>query len=123
MFETSLIILAGAYNIGFGIFHLYFPKLFHWDRTMPRMDPMNRGVFLALHWMLMLVFVMVGGALLLGAGGPETSRVLLVGGAVFWVVRAGLQPVLWPFQSSFAYKMFAIFLLGFALHVAARFAS
>ena len=22
-------LLAGAYNIGFGIFHLYFPKLFH----------------------------------------------------------------------------------------------
>ena len=116
MSESALTILAGAYDIGFGIFHLCFPKLFMWDRALPRMDVYNRGLMLALHWMLILVFAMIGIALLFGFGGPETSRILLTGGAIFWSVRAALQPVLWPFQSAFAYAMFAIFLLGIALH-------
>lgn len=116
MRDSILILLAGAYDVGFGIFHLYFPKLFMWDRALPKMDLYNRGVLLALHWLMMLVFAMVGIALVAGFGGQATSHVLLIGGAIFWTVRAGLQPVLWPFQSRFAYVMFAVFLLGIALH-------
>jgi len=111
-----LIKCAGAFNLGLGIFHLYFHKLFMWDRTLPRMDMYNRGVLLALHWMMILVFGMVGLALLSGVGGPETMRVLLAGGAIFWAVRAVLQPILWPFEGRMAYGLFAVFIFGALLH-------
>ena len=119
MWDMPLTVLAGVFNMGLGVFHLYFPKLLHWDRTLSRMDIMNRGVFLALHWLMIMIFMMVGGALLLGAGGPESSRVLLCGGAAFWAVRAMMQPLLWPFQSRFAYILFVTFILGSGLHAGA----
>lgn len=122
MSDTYLTLLAGAYNIGFGIFHLYFPKLFLWDRTLPRMDTYNRGLLLALHWMLLLVFAMVGVALLFDLGGAGGTKMLLAGGAIFWTVRAALQPVLWPFQSRFAYVLFVVFVMGAGLHAMAWFA-
>lgn len=66
--STALIYLAGSLHLLLVVLHLFFPKLLGWKKALPKMDSLNRGVYLTIHWMLILWLACIGGFLLFGSG-------------------------------------------------------
>lgn len=92
--SNSLLYLAGALHLLLVVLHLFFPKLLGWEKALPKMDSLNRGVYMTIHWMLILWLACVGGFLLFG-----TSLILeqSVGSFILgiislqWVLRLAFQ--------------------------------
>ncbi|MEL7534675.1 MAG: hypothetical protein AAFN10_25430 [Bacteroidota bacterium] len=89
-----LLYLAGALHLLLVVLHLAFPKLLRWDQALPKMDQMNRGVYLTIHWMLLLWLGSVGSLLILGANmilAQSVGLFLLGLISLQWILRLVLQ--------------------------------
>ncbi|MEL7342548.1 MAG: hypothetical protein AAGM67_18845, partial [Bacteroidota bacterium] len=85
---------AGVLHLLLLVLHLYFPRLLQWSKSLPRMDQMNRSVYLTIHWMLIL-WLGSSGLLLLFAADillSETSGLFLLSLiGLQWVLRLAFQ--------------------------------
>lgn len=120
MKPEAWIYAAAGYNVALAAFHLGFWRLFRWREELPKLQLTNRGVMQVLNLMLTFVFLLIASIQVLLAGemaGSATGRALLAGMAVFWLVRAALQPVFWRGAPPAANAAFVVvFLLGAGLH-------
>ncbi|MGD8561867.1 MAG: hypothetical protein PVG03_05005 [Desulfarculaceae bacterium] len=86
--------LGGVLHAGWAIFHLFFPRIFAWEKTLSNLDQVNRNIYQVIN--LCLVFYFASAAYLSLAFAPEMllaglgRKILAVFGA-FWLLRLGLQ--------------------------------
>jgi hypothetical protein len=111
---------AGAYNIGFALFHLLFWRLFYWPATLRSSGALNSAVTQTLNLMLIYCFLVYGGWLLsVSVNGTQPSLLLLLAGAGFWTLRTALQPVLIGLRSKLSVGFPIAFGTGTVLHLVA----
>ncbi|MEM6347856.1 MAG: hypothetical protein AAF927_28460 [Bacteroidota bacterium] len=90
----GLLYLAGFLHLLLVVLHLAFPKLLKWDKALPQMDSMNRGVYLTIHWMLILWLASIGSFLILGADmilEQSVGTFLLAIISLQWILRLVFQ--------------------------------
>lgn len=88
------VVFAAAYNIGLGIFHLLFWRLFGWPDSLRPSGQVNMAITQTLNLMLSYGFFALAIGLIWATAmdGPALPG-LAVAGCGFWVIRASLQPL------------------------------
>ncbi|WP_313573796.1 hypothetical protein [Brevundimonas sp.] len=115
-------VLASIFDIGFGLFHLMFWRLFGWPSTLASSGTINTAVTQTLNVMLTYCFFAYGVALF-WLRADENMGVLAMAGAGFWLLRAILQPILFSARNRLSIVLTIIFLVGAALHATAALAN
>lgn len=111
-------VLASIFDIGFGLFHLMFWRLFGWPTTLTSAGKINAAVAQTLNVMLTYCFFAYG-AVLFWLRADENVGVLALTGAGFWFLRALLQPIFFSIKHRLSIVLTMVFLVGGALHAAA----
>lgn len=113
---TERIVQAGGfYHLGFGIFHITFPKFFNWAKTLGRLDKLNYALIHVLHLCLMLLFFLFAASQFLFPADYITSnlgKMLLFIFGIFWLVRAILQIKYFKLENGLSIAFFIVFLFG-----------
>lgn len=116
---TALAIAAGLFDVGIGLFHLGFWRLFRWREQLPRLSALNAAVMQALNVSLTLLAFILGGLLVAHAAElPHIAlgRELLVLMAGFWIARAVQQAVFFRLRHARSVGFALLCVLGAALH-------
>lgn len=107
--------MAGAFNLGFALFHLAFWRLFDWREDLASLRPVNRAIVPVMN--LALTFLLAGAGIVMWI--DPGSTVVIAGMALFWSFRAVLQPLYFGLRHRLSLLMFALFVAGAILHAAA----
>lgn len=113
--SISLIVLAGIFNLGIAVFHLFFWRLFGWHNDLASLKPVNRVLVPVMNLALTFMFALTGTLMLLAS----PFRPLLAGMGAFWLFRAALQPLYFGLQHWLSKLLLVIFLAGALLHAVA----
>jgi hypothetical protein len=93
MKSQGWIYAAAGYNAALAVFHLAFWRLFRWKEELAKLQPANRGVMQVMNIMLTAFLLLMAAVLVLNAAeivATALGRLLLVGLAAMWVLRAVL---------------------------------
>ncbi|MBM3556939.1 MAG: hypothetical protein FJX47_15455 [Alphaproteobacteria bacterium] len=115
-------VLAGIVDLGFGVFHLLFWRLFAWRSRLANAGTVNAAVTQTLNIVLIYVFLVYGGGLIglaVSSEPPPTS--LLLAGAGFWALRLPLQFMLFSMKHPASWTVTGAIALALALHAGAAF--
>jgi hypothetical protein len=116
-------LLAAMFNGTLALFHVAFWKLFRWREQLPKLHPVNRGAMQVMNLMLIYAGLALAACQIALRGdwvGTPLGRAATGVLAVFWLVRAALQPFFWP-RTALSWAFMALCMLGAALHLAALF--
>ena len=85
---------GGVLHVGWAIFHLFFPRIFKWEKALAPLDIVNRNIMQIIN--LCLTFYFAVAAYFSLAFAPELmntpmGRKLLAVFAAFWLLRLALQ--------------------------------
>ncbi len=114
-------VAASIFDIGFGLFHLMFWRLFGWPSTLALSGKINTAITQTLNAMQTYCFFAYAAALF-WLRADENVSVLALAGAGFWLLRAVLQPALFSARHRLSILLTIAFLVGAALHAAASLA-
>lgn len=115
--EATVLLSCGLYNLGFAAFHVAFWALFQWPARLRPSGTINAAITQTLNIVLIYCFLIYGGTLAWTAFGyTHPHPFILVAGAGFWLLRAALQPALFPMRDHRSVGITIIFLAGFAIH-------
>jgi len=94
--QTALysLYLGGGLHLAWAVFHLFFPRIFAWNKALADLDPVNRGITQVLNLCLTFYFVAAGYLSLVFAPELLTSALghkLIAIFTAFWLLRLGLQ--------------------------------
>ena len=119
-YTNALITAGGIYSLFFGIFHLFFRKIFNWDDDLPKLKPVNRAIVKTLNLCLALVFFIMGYVSIAHTGelgSTPLGRTILAGAAIFWFLRMLEQAFFFGLKKMSSKIFFLIFLAGAALYL------
>jgi hypothetical protein len=118
--SIALVGVAGAYDIGFAIFHLLFWRIFRWPKAILPSGVINGAITQTLNAMLIYCFVVYGGWLIWAASSEIGPHPLcLLAGCGFWLVRTTLQPVFFGMRHGLSVMLTVGFVVGIAVHLSA----
>lgn len=115
-----MIEVAAIFNLAFGVFHLFFWRLLNWSEQLKKVSPVNRAVFQALNICLTFMFFLMAYVFLFHANEVYAStvgKVLLIGMAVFWCLRAVIQIYLFDLSGRIHQFLLFLFIVGIILHI------
>ncbi|MCP3923798.1 MAG: hypothetical protein GY714_14545 [Desulfobacterales bacterium] len=114
-----LLIIGGVYHLLFAIFHLFWPKLFQWDKNLSSLDEINRqlmpimsGLFIYIYIVIFIMSSFFSESII----GNSLGNVFLLSIAGFWFLRAGMQIVYYGLKEKAAVVFFIIFIAGIGLY-------
>ncbi len=113
---------GGVFNLGFAVFHAFFPRLFRWSFDLRHVTVLNRQLVRILNFSMMFVLVMMAYVSLVNGREMLTTslgRTLLVAFGLFWVLRAAQQGIFFGWKIRSTYKWGGLFLLGAACYFTA----
>jgi hypothetical protein len=116
---TTLLILAGVFDLAFAAFHLRFWKVFRWSEELPKLSRANHGITQVFNLCLTYVFLIMAAACLLMPHdliSTRLGRFALGSFALFWALRTVYQPVFFGLKHPLSIGLFAAFIVGTALH-------
>ena len=114
MTTETLVQIGGLYHICFGIFHLSFPKLFKWKKSLIPLDKSNYALMYVMHIYLMCMFFLLGSIQLYTPSeflNNPLGNYLLLSFSLLWFIRAGLQIKYFKLKEKFSTIMLIIFLI------------
>jgi cytochrome c oxidase assembly factor CtaG len=114
----SLIVAGGIYNILLVIFHLFFWRIFNWDKDLRKLTPVNRGIMQVINLCLILVFIIFAYISLAHTYellNTKLGHTMLWFMAIFWFARAIEQFVFFKLNLV-SIAFFIYFLLGVILY-------
>lgn len=114
-----MILACALYEATFGVFHLFFWRVFNWPRELRSLSLLNRAVMQILN--LCLTFVFLAVAWIEFHFGAELAtepigRALLLAMALFWTLRALLQALFFGLRHLASCAFILVFLAGAVLH-------
>lgn len=110
---------SGLIDLAFGTFHVLFWRLLDWPDGLKGSGRINAAITQTLNAVLIYTFFAYGGAVLWLGGSGGAPSLLLVAGAGFWILRSGLQPLLFPMGNRVSAILFVLFLMASATHLLA----
>jgi hypothetical protein len=118
---TILIIAGGAFNLGFGIYHLTFWKTYRWSTDLPKISRLNQSVVQIIN--LCLAFMIFAMAFLSffyfnDLIATALGNVLLFIMFMFWLLRMVEQVIFFGTKNRTAILFTFIFLAGSLLYLA-----
>lgn len=119
-----LIKILAIFNFSFGLFHLFFWKLLHWDAQLKKLTALNRAVVQTLNVCLTFMFFFVAYIYFFTAQEvitTEIGRILLLGMGIFWFIRALMQLYLFEMEKKIHKILLVLFLGGAIIHISALF--
>jgi hypothetical protein len=119
-----MIKILAIYNLGFGIFHLFFWRILRWDEQLKKVSPNNRAVVQTLNICLTFMFFLIAYCFFIYTIEIESTdlgRTLLIGIGLFWLIRAILQIYLFKMKARIHKFLFLLFVVGVLLHIAPFF--
>jgi len=116
--DAWIALVAAAYDIGLGIFHLLFWRLFGWPGSLRSSGQVNAAITQTLNLMLSYSFFVFAAGLIVAATSDWQALPSLAGaGAGFWTIRAFLQPLLFGGRHPVSRWLTLLFLVGAMLHL------
>jgi hypothetical protein len=115
MSPETLILIGGAFNLGFLVFHVLFYWLFNWDQDLKSLTLVNRQVMQILNLSLTFVFAIFAYISIFHASEMLASPLgesLLLLISVFWWLRAAEQVVFFGLAKPVSIVFFVIFVCG-----------
>ena len=116
----TIIIIGGAFNLGFALFHIFFWKLFHWKRDLASLTYVNRSVMQILNLCLTFVFLIFAYIsfshtfeLLI----TPLGKTMLVMISLFWFIRAVEQLIFFGLKNKLSFLFFVLFILGGGIYI------
>lgn len=111
----TYIIFGGIFNLGFVIFHLFFWKIFNWEKELRLLNVVNRGIIQILNLCLIFVFLLFSyisffHTLELTSSGLGISILFFI--SLFWFLRAIQQIYFYGLKNRISLILFMIFGLG-----------
>ncbi len=117
--QVSLLV-GGIYNLAFAIFHLFFWKLFDWNKDLASLTPANRSIMQILNLCLIFMFGLMSYVSLVFRGqmlATGLGKTLLVAFALFWFLRMLEQIVVFEEKSRLSAVFTLIFLVGGVIYL------
>ncbi len=114
-----LLIIGGVYHLLFAIFHLFWPKLFQWDKNLSSLDLINRQLLPIMSGLIIYIFMIVfviSSFFSSEVIGSVAGHIFLYSVAGFWLIRAFMQIVYYGLKEKVAVVFFIIFLAGIGLY-------
>lgn len=103
---------AGVATLGFAVFHAMLPRIMDWRTDLESLFIGNRKTVYALNIAMTYLLVAMG-ALSVGAApdllATNLGRLILWGLLGFWVLRVGIQAVVYGYEWKPSYGMTAAF--------------
>lgn len=116
--ETT-VILGGAFNLAFAVFHLLFWRVFDWKRDLALLSRINRQVMQILNLCLMfalLIFAYISFFHTAELLRTNLGRALLLLISVFWFLRAAEQAIFFHLRRTLSVALFIAFIVGGLLY-------
>jgi hypothetical protein len=116
---STLVVIAGVFNLAFAAFHITFWRLFQWPASLGSIGHANRGILYVLNMALTAFFILVGVLLLAYSGDVASTGLgsaLLWGLALFWLARAAVQAPVFGLRKPLSMMLLVIFLFGAGVH-------
>lgn len=115
---TYILFGAAIFDVGFFVFHAFFWRLFRWGKQLDNLAAVNKAVMQVMNLCLMVVFLMFAYFCAFEATqlvGTDLGRKLLSAMALFWALRAVMQPAFFGLKTV-SHGFTVLFLFGAALH-------
>lgn len=116
----NYIIIGGYYNLGFAIFHIFFWKIFDWEKQLRLLNSVNKGIMQILNICLTLVFflfaylsIFLGDELIT----TEIGKSILLFISLFWFIRAIAQIYFYGLKNRISLILFLLFFLGTMIYI------
>ncbi|MBI4672039.1 MAG: hypothetical protein HY741_10295 [Chloroflexi bacterium] len=119
--SLTLLIVGGFFNLGFGLFHLTFWRVFRWKEELASLSFINRGIVQVLNLCLTFVFFVLAYISFFHASellSTKLGAALLTAIALFWFLRAVEQVIFFRLRRPVSLILTLVFLLGSALYLA-----
>jgi len=113
--NEQLLFTGGIFNLGFGIFHLFFWKLFDWKNDLASLSFINRNVMQVLNLCLAFVFFVFAYISVFHSSEMLTTGLgsaLIFAISIFWFLRAIEQIIFFTLRKPISWILFILFLLG-----------
>jgi len=113
--NEQLLFTGGIFNLGFGIFHLFFWKLFDWKNDLASLSFINRNVMQVLNLCLAFVFFVFAYISVFHSSEMLTTGLgsaLIFAISIFWFLRAIEQIIFFTLRKPISWILFILFPLG-----------
>lgn len=110
----ALLYIGAILNLGFGIFHIFFWKLFKWKDEILKVSRINRGIFQVLNIMIIFIFFCFAAVTIFFKDeliSTELGKFVLLIISLFWFIRSALQFIFFRIKNIFSIALFAAFIL------------
>jgi len=117
--NEQFIFIGGVFNIGFGIFHLLFWKIFKWKTDLKSLSFINRNVIQVLNLCLTFVFFLFAYLSIFHSSEmirTNLGSTLIWGISIFWFLRAIEQVLFFTLRKPISWVLFVLFLIGGILY-------
>ncbi len=115
MDKVSLILISGAFNLIFGIFHIAFWWLFRWRTELRRLNFANRAIMQILNIQIIYyLFLTATICFLFPLQLSETNygALFLISCSLFWAIRSIQQFIFLKVNKPVVHILTALFFLG-----------
>lgn len=114
-----LLTVGGVYNIAFAIFHIFFWKIFNWNRDLKKLEKINKAIMQVLNLCLTFCFIVFSYLSFFHSAELLTTSlgtVVLSAISIFWLLRAIEQMVFFKRKNLVSIVFFIVFLGGFVIY-------
>ncbi|HJN25159.1 MAG TPA: hypothetical protein QGG18_05620 [Rhodospirillales bacterium] len=118
-FSSTSLVLAGVFNFGIAVYHIFFWRLFGWKKDLLSLHKINRSIMHAMNFALIFIFSFFAYLLLFHAKellNSQLGQATLTGVALFWLFRGLIQLPLFGYGQPRSLFFFGAFLIGAGLH-------
>lgn len=122
MWKEFFVLSCGIFNIGFGILHLFFWKLFDWKHDLQKISYYNRVTIQVLNLRMIYAFLSAGLILILFRYEimyTAIGNVILVGILLFWFGRLIEQVIFFKEKSVKVISLTLVIVIGLVMHILA----
>jgi hypothetical protein len=120
MNSKRLVQIGGVVNLLFAIFHLFFWKLFDWQRELVSLSSDNRAIMQVLNIhtaYILMVFFILSLAFSNEIITTKFGRMFGMAIAGFWILRAVNEAVFWDLSSGRSWVLIAVCLAIAVLYI------
>ena len=118
--EAAFAIVAGGFfNAAFALFHVFFWRVFDWERDLKSLTNINRAVVQILNLCLTFVFLVFAYLSFEHVDDLLSTRLgnaLLALIAFFWLLRAIEQAIFFGLRNRLSMGLFGLFIFGSSLY-------
>lgn len=118
-FAETLLVVGAVFHLGIAVFHMFFPRIFHWGSELSSICFINRQLMPVMNHSLTFGFVAVAYLSVFYRGELLSSvlgHVILLLIALFWIWRAALQVLFFRLRHWVSWAFLCLFAGGATLY-------